>query len=152
MAYRLVRGDTLMRKVLADSMAALSVLADLPEAKGLKLGTLGRSYGGNTVLFHSAIDDRITFACSSGAACSYRRKLASNTGIEMAEVIPGFAAHWDIEDLVRAIAPLPLFSCPGKRIPTRQMPTRLSNWHDPHMQNTVGPMLWPISATKGHTR
>ncbi len=117
MAYRLVRGDMLMRKVLNDSMVALSVLAGLKETRGLKLGTLGHSYGGNTVLFHAAIDERISFACSSGAACTYRRKLASNTGIEMAEVIPGFAAQWDIEDLVRAMAPRPLLLVSGCKDP-----------------------------------
>jgi dienelactone hydrolase len=113
LAYRLVVGDTLIRKVLSDSMLAVSVLAGLPEARGLEIGMFGHSYGGNTVLFHAAIDPRIRFACSSGAACSYRRKLATGTGIEMAEVIPGFAARWDVEHLVRAIAPRHLLIVSG---------------------------------------
>jgi len=34
------------------------------------LSTLGHSYGGNTVLFHAALDVRPGFACASGAACT----------------------------------------------------------------------------------
>jgi len=57
------------------------------------------------VLFHGALDERICFACSSGAACSYQYKLAHQLGIEMAEVIPGFAMRYDIPELVACFAP-----------------------------------------------
>jgi hypothetical protein len=73
--------------------------------KWFQFGIMGHSYGGNTVLFHAALDERIRFACSSGAACTYRHKLAHQYGIEMAEVIPGFAARFDIQDLVMCMAP-----------------------------------------------
>jgi hypothetical protein len=59
-------------------------------------------------LFLSALDTRIAFSCSSGAACSYKTKIAEGTGIEMAEVIPSFANRFDVIDLVRCIAPRPL--------------------------------------------
>src|SRR5215212_8766740 len=50
MTYRLLRGDTLMRKVLDDAAAAISVLAELDIVDPARLGILGHSYGGNTVL------------------------------------------------------------------------------------------------------
>src|SRR5262249_5914299 len=78
---------------------------------------LGHSYGGNTVLFLAAVDPRVKLACASGAACSYRRKIARGTGIEMAEIIPGFAARWDVEELVRAIWPAPLLIVSGAADP-----------------------------------
>jgi len=105
MCYRLVRGDTLMRKVLDDSARGISLLCEHPLIDSERIGMMGHSYGGNTVLFHAALDERIRFACSSGAACTYRHKLAQQYGIEMAEVIPGFAARFDIQDLVMCIAP-----------------------------------------------
>lgn len=108
MCYRLLRGDTLMRKVLSDSAQGISLLASLPQVDAERIGILGHSYGGNTVLFHGALDTRIRFACASGAACSYRYKLAHQVGIEMAEVIPHFVAHYDIPDLVACFAPRPL--------------------------------------------
>jgi dienelactone hydrolase len=111
MSHRLVVGDTLMRRVLRDAMHAVSLLLRLPGVE--RAGTLGHSYGGNTVLFHAATDERVRFACSSGAACSYKRKLARTTGIELAEIIPGFATRFDVDDLLRAIAPRPLLLVSG---------------------------------------
>jgi dienelactone hydrolase len=105
MCYRLLAGDTLMHKVLDDSARGISLLRAHPLIDPERIGLMGHSYGGNTVLFHAALDERIRFACSSGAACSYQHKIAHQTGIEMAEVIPGFAARYDIEDLVTCIAP-----------------------------------------------
>lgn len=105
MAYRLLDGVTLMGKVLSDAADALSVLRALPSVADDRVGVLGHSYGGNTALFHAAVDDRVQFAASSGAACSFSTKIASRTGIEMAEVIPGFRTRFDVDDLIRAIAP-----------------------------------------------
>lgn len=108
MCYRLLKGDTLMRKVLSDSARGISLLRSHPLVDPGRVGILGHSYGGNTVLFHGALDERIRFACSSGAACSYEYKLANDIGIEMAEVIPGFAKRFDIPDLVACFAPRPI--------------------------------------------
>jgi len=105
MCYRLLRGDTLMRKVLSDSAQGISLLRVHKLVDPNRVGILGHSYGGNTVIFHGALDDRIHFACSSGAACTYQYKMAHQIGIEMAEVIPEFAMHFDIPDLVACFAP-----------------------------------------------
>ena len=37
--------------------------------------------------------------------CTYRKKFAQATGIELAEVIPGFTAKYDIEDLLELVCP-----------------------------------------------
>jgi len=105
MCYRILRRDTLMRKVLSDSALGISLLRAHPLVDQEKVGILGHSYGGNTVLFHGALDERIRFACSSGAACSYKYKMEHDIGIEMAEAIPGFSAHFDIPDLVACFSP-----------------------------------------------
>ena len=108
MCYRLLRGDSLMRVVLGDSARAITLLQNHPQVDAERLGILGHSYGGNTVLFHAPLDERIRFACSSGAACSYRQRMAQGTGIEMSQAIPGFAAKYDIGDLLACMAPRPL--------------------------------------------
>ncbi len=105
MCYRLLRGDTLMHKVLSDSAQAISLLSTHSLVDRNRIGILGHSYGGNTVLFHGALDQRIRFACASGAACTYQYKITHELGIEMAEVIPGFVAYYDIADLVACFAP-----------------------------------------------
>ena len=42
----------------------------------------GHSMGGNTVQFLSALDERISFACSSGSACSYKNRMANGVRSE----------------------------------------------------------------------
>lgn len=105
MCYRLLNGTTLMKKVVEDSSIAMSILLQQERINAHKIGILGHSYGGNTVLFHSPFDDRIKYACSSGAVCSYKTKFDKHTGIEMAEVIPDFTTKYDIKDLLQLIPP-----------------------------------------------
>jgi dienelactone hydrolase len=105
MTYRLVSGDTLMRKVLDDASVGLSLLLNLPGVDSKRTGVLGHSYGGNTALFQAAVDERVRFTCSSGAVCTYRKKIEERTGLEMALAVPDFCNHFEIEDVVRAIAP-----------------------------------------------
>lgn len=114
MCYRLLRGDTLMRKVLTDSAQAISLLREHAQIDNGRIGLLGHSYGGNTVLFHGALDERVRFACASGAACTYEYKMTNRVGIEMAEVIPGFVNHYDIPDLVVCFAPRSLLLVSAK--------------------------------------
>lgn len=107
MAHRLVYGDLLIRKVVADCVAAVSVLQGFtaPEAR---IGAIGHSMGGNLVLFLGALDPRVAFTCSSGAVCSYRYKQVRGIGLEFGLVIPGFARQFEVVDLLRCIAPRPV--------------------------------------------
>jgi dienelactone hydrolase len=108
MSYRLVRGRLLMTTVLGDAAAALSALAAHPAADGGRVGVLGHSYGGNTTLFHAALDERVRFAAASGAACTYARRMADRTGIELAQMVPDILATADIDGVAGLIAPRPL--------------------------------------------
>ena len=47
-----------MRKVLDDVALAVSLLAAHPQVDREHIGTLGHSYGGDTVLFHAALEGR----------------------------------------------------------------------------------------------
>jgi dienelactone hydrolase len=105
LCYRLLRGDTLMRRVLEDAARGVTLLHAHRAVDRRRIGTLGHSYGGNTVLFHAAVDERLGFACASGAACTYAYKVRHGTGIEMAEVIPGLTQRFDVQDLVKCMAP-----------------------------------------------
>jgi dienelactone hydrolase len=107
MAHRLVRGELLMTKILTDCAVALSVLRH--HTKSSRLGVVGHSFGGTVALFLAALDARVAFACTSGSACSYRHKLATGTALDMSLVIPGFAKHFDLDDLLRCVAPRRIF-------------------------------------------
>jgi dienelactone hydrolase len=103
MAYRLVRGDLLMTKILHDCFSALEVLRS--HSKVLRPGVVGHSFGGTIALFLAAVDTSVAFTCSSGALCSYRQKMASGTALEASLVIPGFQTHFDLDDVLRCAAP-----------------------------------------------
>ena len=105
MCYRIIKGDYLMKKVLDDAINGITLLSNLTYVDKKRIGTLGHSYGGNTVLFLSALDERIAFSCASGSACTYENRMKNNVGIEMASVIPNFHGKYDIDDLVSCIAP-----------------------------------------------
>lgn len=105
MCYRILKGETLIKKVLEDAAIGISLLRINSLVNNSRIGVLGHSYGGITVLFQGALDSRITFACSSGAVCSYKNKIMNGTGKEMATVIPGFINMFEIEDLVKCFAP-----------------------------------------------
>lgn len=105
MCYRIIRGEYLMKKVLEDAVNGITLLSNLAHVDNKRIGTLGHSYGGNTVLFLSALDERIAFSCASGSACTYENRMKNDVGIEMASVIPNFHGKYDIYDLVSCIAP-----------------------------------------------
>lgn len=105
MAYRLLEGDTLLRTVLMDAMAGISLLAGLPDVDPARLGVVGHSYGGSTALFLMAADARLRYGCASGSACTWRNRMAHGVGIEFSSVIPGLLAHGDLDDIVPLIAP-----------------------------------------------
>lgn len=124
LSYRLVRGQTLAAKVVADAQTALTVLASRPEVDPARVGVVGHSFGGNTVILHAAVDDRVAFAATSGAAGTYRGKLANDIGIDRALVVPGVMDAFDIDDLTRLIAPQPLAIFAGAGTATPSMPRR----------------------------
>ena len=105
MCYRILQGEYLMKKVLDDAINGISLLVELDYVDRKRICTLGHSYGGNTALFLSALDERISFSCASGSACTYKNRMLNGVGIEMASVIPGFIQKYDIDDLVSCIAP-----------------------------------------------
>ncbi len=109
MCYRLLRGENLMRKVLFDAMLGVSLLRGLDVVDSNRIGAFGHSYGGNTVMFHSALDTRVSFSCASGSACTYKNRESHSVGIEMASVIPGFTKNYDIDTVISCIAPRKLF-------------------------------------------
>ena len=113
MSYRLLDGDTLMRKGLDDAQRAVSVLLQATGLDEARVGVAGHSYGGYTALYHAAVDVRCRFACISGAVCSFETRRRESTGITLFEAVPGLARDLDTHDLLAAIAPRPTLVVSG---------------------------------------
>ena len=126
MAYRLLSGELLISAVLADGAQAVSVLGRVQAVDRQRIGLVGHSMGGTTALFHAALDERVQFACASGAAATYRAKLAAGTGIEAALVIPGVSQVADVDDIAMLIAPRPLLLVSATEDPYSQDATAIA--------------------------
>lgn len=113
LCYRLLDGDTLMRKCLDDAQRALSVLLQIAGVDEQNVGIAGHSYGGYTAMYHAALDQRVQFACISGAVCSFETRRNEDTGITLFEAVPGLARDVDTHDVLRAIAPRPTLVVSG---------------------------------------
>ena len=111
--YRLIDGDTLMRKCLDDAQRAVSVLLQLPGMDPRRVGVAGHSYGGYTTLYHAALDTRCQFACISGAVCSIETRRKAGTGFTLFEAVPGLARMLDTHDVLAAIGPRPVMVVSG---------------------------------------
>lgn len=113
LSYRLLDGDTLMRKCLDDAQRALSVLIDVAGVDAQRVGVAGHSYGGTTTLYHAALDARAQFACISGAVCSFGVRRREGTGFLLFESVPGLAREIDTHDVLAAIGPRPTLVVSG---------------------------------------
>jgi dienelactone hydrolase len=108
MAYRLVSGRLLATTVLGDAACGLSALLADERVDGSRLGAVGHSLGGYVTILLAALDERVSFACASGSACSYQRRMHDRSGIEFSQTIPGILDLADIDGLLGLIAPRPL--------------------------------------------
>jgi dienelactone hydrolase len=102
---RLMRGQTLLGKVLFDISVGIDLLQSLPEVDGTNIGFIGHSYGGRTALFAPVFDRRIKASVSNCGSTRLREILAQNNGIQFDYVIPNFLACGDIEEVVRLVEP-----------------------------------------------
>ncbi len=101
---RLVRGETLMAKVLHDTSVGVDYLMSRPEVDKERIGFIGHSYGGRMALWAPAFDGRIKASVSNCGCVPYRRSLTHDTGIQMEFCIPGIMQKLDIDDIIKSFA------------------------------------------------
>jgi len=106
---RLIRGQTLLGKVLHDVAAGIDLLQTLAQVDPGRIGFIGHSYGGRTALFAPAFDRRIKASVCSCGSTPYR----DMPGIQFDFVVPGILRHGDLEDVVRLVEPASLLILGG---------------------------------------
>lgn len=143
MSYRLLDGDTLMRKGLDDAQRALSVLIDAAELDARRVGIAGHSYGGYTALYHAAVDPRCRFACVSGAICSFDTRRREETGITLFEAVPGLAQLMDTHDVLSAIGPRQMLVVSGSE-------DKYSRDADQVVAKVAGDFIAELRVERGH--
>jgi dienelactone hydrolase len=108
LASRLVRGHTLLAKVIHDAAVGIDYLASRSEVDAERIGFLVHSYGGRMAIWLAAVDHRIRATVSHCGCVGYADSLYRGAGIQMEFCVPGIMEHGDIEDIVALIAPKPL--------------------------------------------
>jgi dienelactone hydrolase len=108
LSSRLVRGKTLMAKVLHDVSVGLDYLLTRPEVDPKKIGFIGHSYGGRMALWVPAFDNRIRASVSNCGCIDYRNSLTHDTGIQMEFCIPGIMEKYDLENVIQNFHDCPL--------------------------------------------
>jgi dienelactone hydrolase len=105
LASRLVRGQTLLGKVLHDVRVALDYLTTRHEVNDRRIGFIGHSYGGRMAIWATAFDERIRAAVSNCGCVNYKNSLTRDSGIQMEFCLPGVLNIGDVEDVLRMAAP-----------------------------------------------
>lgn len=109
LATRIVRGYTLLAKVLHDMSVGLDYLSSRAEVDATKIGFIGHSYGGRMAIWSPAFDKRIKVSVSNCGCVNYKDSLSRYIGIQMEFCIPNIMRYGDIEDIVKLIAPIPFY-------------------------------------------
>ncbi|GIJ49223.1 hypothetical protein Val02_61090 [Virgisporangium aliadipatigenens] len=100
LSSRLVRGRTLLADCLQEISLAVDYATSLPEADPRRIGFIGHSYGGRAAIWAPAWDERIRVSVSNGGCIPYRHSFARDAGFQAEFVVPGFAAGYDVEDVL----------------------------------------------------
>jgi dienelactone hydrolase len=98
---RLVKGTTLMAKVLHDVSVGLDYLTSRGDVDVSKIGFIGHSYGGRMALWVPAFDKRIKVSVSNCGCIPYKLSMGREAGIQMEFCIPGIAKKNDIDDVIK---------------------------------------------------
>lgn len=101
LSKRLVRGETLLSKVIHDAIVGLDYLETRPEVDETRIGFIGHSYGGRMALWLPAFDTRLKASVSNCGCVPYRHSLTHDAGIQMEFCIPGIMKEHDIEDVIK---------------------------------------------------
>lgn len=100
LSSRLVLGRTLLVDCLQEISLALDYASTLPEVDPARIGFIGHSYGGRMAMWAPAWDQRIRVSVSSCGCIPYRDSFARDAGFQAELVVPGFAAQFDVEDVL----------------------------------------------------
>lgn len=109
LASRVVRGETLLAKVLSDVSAGIDYLSSLDEVDPTRIGFIGHSYGGRMAIWAPVFDERIKASVSNCGCVSYKDSLNREVGIQAEFCVPDILSIGDIEEVVGLVSPRALY-------------------------------------------
>lgn len=115
-SWAFMLGRTLVGYRVWDLMRVIDYLEARPDVDASRVGCMGISGGGTTVLFAAALDDRIKASVVSGYLNTFRDSILSVEHC-ICNLIPGILRYAEMPDIAALIAPKPLLIEAGTRDP-----------------------------------
>lgn len=106
-ALLLLRGETLLRKIIWDVSKGIDYLETRSEIDSRYVGFLGHNYGGKVALWAAALEPRITAAAAHGGIITYRENLRRGQWFQIEFVVPRLMQVADMHHILSLIAPRP---------------------------------------------
>jgi hypothetical protein len=107
LALRLLRGETLLRKVLWDVSRGLDYLETRAEVDSRYIGFIGHGYGAKMALWATAMEPRIHAAVAHRGIITYREHVKRGEWLQPEFVVPRLMQVADVHHLLNLIAPRP---------------------------------------------
>ncbi len=107
LAVRLLRGETLLKKVLWDISRGIDYLETRTEVDSRFLGIMGHGYGGKMALWAAALEPRIKAAVAHCGIVTYREHLKRGEWFQAEFVVPRLMQVADIHHILSMVAPHP---------------------------------------------
>ncbi len=117
LALRLLRGETLLKKVVWDVSRGLDYLETRTEVDSRYIGFIGHGYGGRMALWAAALEPRIKAAVAHCGVITYREHLRRGEWLQPEFVVPRLMQVADIHHIVTLIAPRPFLISTAKDDP-----------------------------------
>jgi len=106
-ALRLLRGETLLEKVLWDISRGIDYLETRSEVDKRFLGLMGIGFGGKMAMWAAAVEPRIRVVAALGGIITYREQLKRGEWFQAEFVVPRLMQVADMHHIVGLVAPRP---------------------------------------------
>jgi dienelactone hydrolase len=108
LSLRLLRGETLLKKVLWDVSRGVDYLETRPEIAKAFIGVMGVGFGGKLALWSAALDTRFRAVVVHDGAATYRDMIKRGERLQPELVVPRLMQVADSHHIMSLIAPRPL--------------------------------------------
>jgi hypothetical protein len=107
LALRLLRGETLLKKVVWDISRGVDYLETRPEVNAQKIGFIGHGYGSKMAFWAAALEPRLRATATTGEWYTYREQLRRGEWFQPEFVVPRLMQVADLHHVLSMVAPRP---------------------------------------------
>lgn len=107
LALRLLRGETLLKKVVWDISRGVDYLETRPEVNAQKIGFIGHGYGSKMAFWAAALEPRLRATATTGGWHTYREQLRRGEWFQPEFVVPRLMQVADLNHVLSMVAPRP---------------------------------------------